>query len=244
MTLTATTLALGPGLTASFLGVGGTEPYLYSILTPGAGGTIDPDTGAYTAPSVLPDQGIGTDVVQVEDSLGALATLKMRVGSALFLFCNVIQHEMGLASDQVYIWDQKLNIPKDERLYVAVGVASLKPFGVTNRFNTSGSPVSDQSVNMMAKLDVNILSRGPAARERREEVLLALTSLYAEQQMSTNSFLIARLSSGFNNLSDIDGDAIPYRFVISVNMQYFFKKRQAAPYFDDIPAAVIEQIES
>jgi hypothetical protein len=37
----------------------------------------------------------------------------------------------------------------------------------------------------------------------------------------------------FVNLSMIDGDAIPYRFNISVNMQYFVRKVKAVAYFDD-----------
>lgn len=50
--------------TVTFSAVGGTPPYRYSLLAGGAGGTLDPATGAYTAPSVG-----GSDVVRVYDAL-------------------------------------------------------------------------------------------------------------------------------------------------------------------------------
>jgi hypothetical protein len=87
---------------------------------------------------------------------------------------------------------------------------------------------------MLARVDIDIISRGPAARDRKEEVLLALNSIYAQQQQAANSLFFARLpaiGTGFINLSEVDGAAIPYRYRITVNMQYTFTKVKAAPFY-------------
>lgn len=66
-----------PRGSVSFTAAGGTDTgFTWSLATNASGGTIDPATGAYTAgatPSV-------TDVVQVQDSVGNVATVAVEVG--------------------------------------------------------------------------------------------------------------------------------------------------------------------
>lgn len=236
LALSAGTLALGPGIFTYFKASGGTEPYVYSVLPGGAGGTINATTGKYTAPIAT----TGVDTVQAEDDDGATVTADVLVANPLELFCDVIQRELGLANGRVVLWDQKFNMPKDSDLVIAVRCVNPKPFGNIVRYDGSGGGMDAiQNVNMQAKLDINVMSRGPAARDRKEEVILALVSTYSQQQQASNGFSIARLSSNFIDVSEIDGAAIPYRFVISVNIQYSFQKTKAVDYFDDFATTTV-----
>lgn len=238
LSLISTLSAIGVNLTSSFGAIGGTPPYTYSVRPNGAGGSIASD-GTYTAPGVVNGGSYGPptkiyDTIQVRDSLGAIATSQILIGNALLLFCDIIQNQLGLANGRVYLWDQKLQQTSDAGLYIAVSVLSCKPFASTNAPNGGGSGIiSDQSVNMYAQLQVDIISRDTEARDRKEEVILAINSDYARQQMAANSFYIGSLPPGsqFVNLSGQDGAAIPYRFNISVSLQYFFVKNQSVPYF-------------
>lgn len=242
------TLAISQSLTAiaarckaSFFASGGTSPYVFSVAAGGAGGVIDPVTGSYTAPLNFKSSPIeNVDTIVVVDAVGATAQAQILVGSPLLLFCDIIAKELGICRSRVYVWDQKINQPTDCDLFVAVSVFNVKPFGTSNRFNVDTNE-AEQFVAVMASLNLDIISRGPVARDRKEEVLLALNSVYAEQQQAANNFKIARLSSSFINLSEIDGAAIPYRFRISVNMQYSYPKQSQAPYFDEfnIPPGVV-----
>ncbi len=231
--------AMGPGLEASFLAGGGTEPYVYTVLPDGAGGTINASTGLYSSPVVLSgDPRLSRDTIRVTDGLGATADLSVLVTDPLGLFCEVLQKELGLADGQVYLWDQKINQPKNSDLYIAVAVMSAKPFGNTNRPVSAGDDAgldSHQSVNMLATLQISAISRGPQARTRKEEIVLAWNSDYAQAQQEANSFYIGKLPPGsqFVNLSSIDGAAIPYRFDISVNIQYFYRKIKPVSYMDE-----------
>lgn len=233
LSLTQTATAVGANSPASFLGVGGTGALVYSVLPGGAGGTIDASTGEYVGPAVASsDPATAFDTIQVKDSLNATATSKILVGTALLLFCDIIQKELVLPVGRVYIWDQKIMQPTDSGLYVAVSVMSPKPFGNSNRASSDGLK-SEQFVSMFAAVDIDIISRGPTARDRKEEVILALESDYARRQQNANSFYIAKLSSNFINLSEIDGAAIPYRYRITVNMQYAVQKVKPTSYFDN-----------
>jgi len=228
--------AMAPGRTTSVVGQGGTPPYSYSVLGGGAGGTINSSTGIYTAPSVLPlNPKLSIDTIQVTDSaiVPATATGTILITSPLGLFAEIIQKEMGLDSSHIYFWDQKLPQPKDSGLYIAISVMRCKPFANVNRFNNDTNQ-SEQMLSMSALLGVDVISRSNQALFRKEEVLLALNSDYAKYQQSANSFFIGKLpaASDFINLSVIDGAAIPYRFRISIGIQYAYTKNGDVPYFD------------
>lgn len=239
MTLQISVTAMAPLTSTIVAGNGGTPPYTYSVLPGGAGGSIVAVGGEarYTAPVALnPDPRLQVDTLKVVDSLGAEATAQIKIADALLLFCEVLQRELGLANGRVYLYNQKIMQPTDNGLYIAVGVLNCKPFGNTNKPDSSGEGLkSGQSVNMVATLSVDIISRDTSALLRKEEVIMALNSTYAQLQQERNSFLIGQLPPGtqFVNLSEIDGAAIPYRFNISVNIQYFARKVQAIDYFDE-----------
>lgn len=234
LSLLQNTAALAKGAKTIFQGSGGVEPYTYSVLPGGAGGTIDASTGVYTAPD---DYGVDTIEVVDSDLVPATAQAEIAIMSPLQLFCDVIKNEMDLDDDQVYIYNQKYNIPTDDRLYIAIGVLFCKPFGNSSRFSGDGD--EELSANFQATLSVNILSRGLDALNRKEEIVLALRSVYAQQQMEVNSFYIAPLPGNFVSLSEEDGSAIPFRFNISVAIHYFVKKAKGVEYYDDFESSSI-----
>lgn len=244
LSLAQTYTAVGVNITSSFQAQGGVNPYVYSVVAGGAGGTIDSSTGVYTAPaSINTNPARDYDTILVTDALSTTASARILVANPLELVCDIIQNQMGLDSNHVYLWDQKINQPVDGGLYVAVSVATCKPFG--NNISYNGDDfglISNQSINMMALVDIDIISRGPAARDQKEFVMMALNSVYAEQQQEANAFYISRISSNFLNLSPIDGAAIPYRFKISLAIQYTVTRSQSVDYFDifAIPTVIVD----
>lgn len=221
----------------SFQGVGGTGPYGYFISQSGAGGSINSTTGIYTPPGrASSDPKNRYDTIIVRDSLGASATSTILVGTPVLLLCDILQTELALSQGRVYLWDQKIMQPTDSDLYIAVSVMSFHPFASVNRPSPNGGGLDQQqSLNVLATISLDVISRSTAALDRKEEVVLALNSVYSQQQQAANSFYISRLSNGtkFVNLSEVDGAAIPYRFNMTFSLQYGFVKTKAAPFFDD-----------
>lgn len=233
--------AMMPGFSTSVLASGGTEPYVYSVVAGGAGGTIDPDTGEYTAPATVNfDPAKSFDTIQVTDDDLNTATGAILIATPFGLVAEIIQREMDIDPDHIYYWDQKIFQPKDSDLYVALSIERCKPlanvntyFGGTEDDDTTSD--SRQGLSMQATIGIDIISRSMEAFYRKEEVLLALNSNYARFQQSANGFQIAQLPANgtFLNLSVLDGAAIPYRFHFSINILYVFKKTTSVPYFDN-----------
>ena len=236
ITLNAVSTAVAPGISTSVGATGGSSPYVYSLAPGGIGGSIDSSTGLYTAPTPSVS---GVDTVVVVDAASATTSLPIVVGSALILLMDILLHEMGLSQQNIWTWDQKQRIPTDSQLYIAVSAFAPKSFGNSNTYNyTLNTQV--QSVNMQTNVQIDIFSRSTAALDRKEEIVMAFNSLYAQQQMAMNSFSVARLSNSFVNLSEVDGNAILYRYAISVNLQYFVQKIQVAPYFSSFSVSLAQ----
>jgi hypothetical protein len=234
LSISASYTAISPGLTTSLSVIGGNAPYSFSVLPGGIGGTIS-SSGIYSASP----NSYGLDTVLVQDSSNPVnqATLDILVGSTIQLVCDILQQYLQLSQGQVIIFNTKWTLPTDSRMYIAVGISSLKSFGNSN---TTYNGVSVQGVNMRAMLDINIMSRSIDALNQKEQVLLAFSSQYAENQMEKNSFFIAPNASTFVNLSEIDGAAIPYRFVIGCNLLYFVPSVMSTAYFDEFaPVTVV-----
>lgn len=227
--LIANSRAITLNLTIPFQGTGGLPPYVYSVLPGGVGGTIDSVTGLYTSPNAY-----GTDVIQVQDTLGDTFTLSIAILSYIELLCDILQQQLSLANGRVYLFDQKINQPKDFGMFIVVQSISCKPYSNTFTMDGSGSGLQGtQYTNFQATISIDIISRGIEALNRKEEVLMALASYYCESQQELNSFNISLLSNNFINLSGVDGAAIPYRFNISVNLQYAMAKAQDIAYYDE-----------
>lgn len=247
LSISQSVTAISPGPTTGFLASGGTAPYTYSVLAGGAGGSIGSSSGVYTPPAAVnSNPALAYDTIQVVDSHSPprSATASILVTNALGLVADIIQNQLSLDNAHIYFWDQKIFQPNDSSLYVVVGVLRDKVFGnSTEHVSTDEGLFANQYCNVMATLSIDLVSRSSEARDRKEEVILALQSDYAQSQMETNSFSIGRLPIGFVNLSVQDGAAIPYRFNINVNIQYTTIKTVSVPYFStfDQPSVVINQ---
>lgn len=233
ITLSATSLALAPGIQSSFSASGGTSPYIYSVRAGGVGGTINSSTGWYTAP-----QAYGIDTVVVTDSTGAYQTSQIQSSPVIELLRDIIVTEMGLAQDRAYIYNQKWFQPTDEAMYIAIGIQSCKPYGFTNTF-VGASQQSSQAVNMQGTFWIECMSRGTDALYNKEQIVLALSSDYSKNQQSLNQFWLAPLTTQFTDLSQIDGAAIPYRYHLVVNALYLATKLQSTDYFDTFQTTTV-----
>lgn len=233
LTLSPSSVALKTSMTYPFGANGGTPPYVYSVVAGGAGGTINSGSGLYTSPSSVNSTNFSknTDVIKVTDSLNATATSSVMVGTPLELVCDIIQTQMGLSNDRIYLWDQKIKSPSDMGVWVFVAEVGNKCIANNNKFDPTLGQI--QSVNMRMTLDINIISRDRSAVNRKEEILMALNSFYSERQQELNNFRVYPVPTGFVNLSNIDGAAIPYRFTITVNVVYNVVKTSSVDYYDD-----------
>lgn len=159
--------------------------------------------------------------------------------TVLTYICDLLQSELELADDQVVEYNNKWIVPNDQRMYVVLTIFSCKPFSnYRSEIATTDGMQTQQVTNFQALLQIDAISRSKIALDRKEEILMALNSIAAEQSQLANGYLIGKITTGFVNNSSIDGAAIPYRFTLSLNIQYAVTKTKDIDFYDSFTKEV------
>lgn len=250
MILKQTKTALGPGLTASFLASEGTAPYTYAVQGGGAGGTIDPDSGIYTAPAVVsndPKKFFDTIVATDSDNPAVTVSSTIEVGNAWMLMLEIIKKILQLPNDMIWFQNQKQFEPTDAQkgMWVVLMFPNIKTFasGLHPAGAGNGWNQTEKWANFSGPVDIHLISRDLSALNRKEELVMALTGPYSRFQQEANSFKIARIPHNIADISGIDGADIPWHFVVSVELQYGVRRVIPSNYYETFgkPTLVVNE---
>lgn len=257
LAIAGTKSALRPNNTASFGASGGTAPYVFSVApaVPGsvgaAGGTINASTGLYTAPAaVQADPRNYFDSIVVTDSLGATASTPILVGQSWQMIAEIFKTSMNLTWDRFWFWDQKFTMPNDNNLFLVFALSRQKPLASNNR--PSGTPIGQggpgwsnvtSSTQVSATLNIHVYSRGLDAINRLPEIFSIMQGPYSRNQQRANGVYLSKIPHDSNDLSSVDGAAIPYHFVIPCEIIYTNTFELTPPYWNQLPVPVVEYIQ-
>ena len=150
------------------------------------------------------------------------------------LVADIIQTEMGLAAGQVMITNQRWPIPNDQRIYVVVSYdGPSRQIGNNNRFeptDAGGNEVQEASV--MHGIKIDLMSFGDEARVRKEEIPMALGSIYAQQQQAKYGMRVSEMTAPLMPDPTLEGTGQLNRFTTFVNVYALHKKVKSAQYYD------------
>lgn len=161
------------------------------------------------------------------------------------IIVDIINYEMDMPPDRVWIRQQNKIIPNTSDLFIVVGMVSSQPYGVSTRVeNIEDGGLNEVQEGVAAEThQIDVFSRDNSALLRRFEVLLALRSYYSQQLQEKNNFQIARIPGNFVNTSDAEGGSNLNRFTLTISCQVWYRKTKvlASPsgdYYDDFTQRV------
>ena len=147
------------------------------------------------------------------------------------VLADVIQEEMSLADGQIMLAYEKWEIPKNPGMYVALNYVSSKPIGQRNYFDPTTS-IEEQSSTVHHVIQIDVMSFDSSARMRKEEIFMALTSMFSQQAQEENNLQIAMIPSDFVNTSSLEETKIMNRFTMTIAVTSTSRKVKKADYFD------------
>lgn len=163
------------------------------------------------------------------------------------LLVGLLRAYLALGNDQVVVYNQKWVLPNDSRLYVVVASLSQKAYGTSaeTRQVEDGDDtklVEDVSISSREVLTIDLLSRSQEAVNRKEEVLMALSSQAAQALSETYAIKIARIPTGPNDVSRVEGTAKVNRFQYVLPVLRTRTRTTDVDFFDEFnqPSLVIE----
>jgi hypothetical protein len=153
---------------------------------------------------------------------------------------DVIQHELGLIDGQVMFTNQKYFIPTDGLFIVVSYIGPSKVIASNSDWVDSGTGLIErQTVAMDHWLQIDVMSFSDEARTRKEEIAMAVNSIYSEQQQEQYSMNIARDPGPFMDTSFLEETKMITRYTTSIRTKSVLRKeREIDDIFTDFSRAV------
>ena len=147
---------------------------------------------------------------------------------------EIIKHELSLADDQIWLYNQKKDIPKDTRVYFSIGLLSSKPYASKLEYVDMGAGELTEAIstNFQDVITINIYSRSTLPIDDKNTVLSALRGTYSQQKQMTTGYYIAVLPQTIMPITEEDGTTILYRFNIPIVVQYMNVWIKDVEFFD------------
>jgi hypothetical protein len=125
---------------------------------------------------------------------------------------------------------QRFNI-QPKGLYIALQYVSGRAIGNNDYAKPNGaSPTAGmtetQQVAMLYQIQIDLMSFGPEARVRKEEVYMALRSIRAQTLMEKWNMKIARMPSAFQNAASLEETKMLNRFTMTIAVNALLTKTQ------------------
>ena len=137
---------------------------------------------------------------------------------------------MELDNGQVWLSKEKISLPKNQSFIITVGFLGLKSLGTSKR---QFGDTEELGTSVSGQISVDIFGRDFDVITRKEEIIQAMASTYSKEMQSKYGFLIAENPTTINDISELDGPAIPYRFQYTFGVQFFAKKTKTLDYYDN-----------
>lgn len=149
---------------------------------------------------------------------------------------DIIQTVMGLDDGRVWIYNQRRTIPTDKGLCVVVGMVSAEPFANVTQFNPAAQNTAGATetvtTSMRELVSIDIFSADTTAAARAWEVVAALGSRYAQDSQADNQYKIASVPQAMQNVSELEGASILYRFTMSIPVLRSYSSTSDVTYYD------------
>lgn len=173
-------------------------------------------------------------------------TTSPAAASTQSLLCGFLRAYLGLATEQVVVYNQKWKIPPDKRLYVTVSsIGPQKSYGATSSTEASvdgKALIESVAIASREMISVDLYSRSQEAINRKEEILQALASIPMQQLCEQYAIKVARIPLTFVDTSGLEATANLNRFSITFAVLRTRVLSKPVEYYDTFskPSLVIE----
>lgn len=161
---------------------------------------------------------------------------------------EIINRQMNMPANSVWVRDQNRKIPNDDNLYIIVGMVDSRVISNNSEMierDVEGTPTQFEvtSAQTLENIQIDLFSRSNDAILRKVEVITSLGSIYSKQKQEENNFKIFRLSKTFVNSSIAEGGSQLNRYTLAFSCAVWYKEeRELTPdgeeYYDDFDTRV------
>jgi hypothetical protein len=147
------------------------------------------------------------------------------------VLAGILKQEMVLPDGQIMLGLENWEIPKNPGLYIALFYGPDTVVGQDNVFDPATTS-EVQTVAMMHEIAIEAMSFDSSARTRKQEIVQALNSVFAQQELEDNLMKISGLPDTFLPVPSLEETKWLNRFRISFHMNALYQKTKAVEYYN------------
>lgn len=141
---------------------------------------------------------------------------------------DILIEEMPIASDRIWVSNQNIIIPKDDELFIVVGVVDTQVISNRNNpYEEDGLLKESLTVITRDNVQIDMYSGNNDALTRRWEIPAAINSIFSIQTQEKNFFKIAKTPTSFLNTSETEGAQQINKFTSIYPVTAWYQKNKA-----------------
>lgn len=158
----------------------------------------------------------------------------------LAILVDIVKTYMGLSNNQIWQYNQEINIANSQSLYVVIHQIAKTPISTVSNFEiveVDEEEIGRETISSMSKeiYSIEIASYDRSAILRQNEILQALKGGYSQNQQARYGFRIFPLPINFNNVSRKEGPNMLNRFMLDVALMVTRSSTRDLDYYTDFP---------
>lgn len=149
------------------------------------------------------------------------------------IIANVLLQELGLEPNRVMLSNQKIFIPTPGLYIVVSYVGPAKIISNQNTWEDDGDDglIETQSLTMLHVIQIDLMAYNNPdgsndARDRKEEIAMALRSIYSQQLQDANSMQIARQPGPMLDTSFLEATEMMTRYTTAIMTTSLYEKQK------------------
>ena len=152
--------------------------------------------------------------------------------SSLDIIKQILDEEMNMPKNRVWAYNADVDLPKDSKLFIVLHYGQRKPISNTIKYkNTPDGLEEVQSMNVCEDVIVSLLSRNTEARDRAQEVHMAMNSTFARNLQAKENIHISILGDVWD-ASFLEATSRINRFDCKIRVFKSYEKIKAVDYYD------------
>ena len=153
------------------------------------------------------------------------------------ILVDIIRTYMALPNNQIWQYNQEVNIANTLNPYVVINYLTSIPLGSSSSFEVDEEQVGHETISSMSKeiYSIEIASYDRSAILRKDEIFQALKGGYSQNQQAQYGFRIFPLPVTFNNVSRQVGGNMLNRFMIDVALMVTRSSTRELDYYTNFP---------
>jgi len=153
------------------------------------------------------------------------------------ILVDIVRTYMSLQNNQIWQYNQQVNIANNESLYVVIHYLTSIPLSSSSSFEVGAGNTGYETVSNMSKeiYSIEIASYDRSAISRKEEIIQALKGGYSQNQQAKYGFRVFPLPVTFNNVSRQVGGNMLNRFMIDIALMVTRSSTRVLDYYTNFP---------